>query len=304
MAEIKWIKITTNMFDDEKIQLIDAMPERDTIFYIWIRLLVQAGKTNAGGYIFLSEKVPYTDEMLSTIFRRPLNSVRLALKTLNDFGMIQISEEHFIKITNWEKHQNVDEMDKIREQTRERVAKHRAKQKEIEAPAKNEVLPCNDERNVTVTLRNDIEEEVEEDKEKEKDNTTTATDAKVPSEMRDESFKRVMKEFEQCMYPPGGHEGEEISKWLDDIESDAIIIAIHEACEHNAKTLAYLESIIRNWFAKGLKTKAQVEHYQQEWQKKKRPYSTYKKPIPGAASNQRQYDANKLEEQLLARGNG
>ncbi|MBN3374799.1 hypothetical protein CF087_22550, partial [Clostridium botulinum] len=33
MAEVKWIKITTNMFDDEKIKLIDAMPERDTVHY-------------------------------------------------------------------------------------------------------------------------------------------------------------------------------------------------------------------------------------------------------------------------------
>jgi phage replisome organizer, putative, N-terminal region len=82
MAEVKWIKITTNMFDDEKIKLIDAMPERDTIHYIWIRLLVQAGKTNANGYIFLNENVPYTEEMLSTIFNRPLNSVRLALKNI------------------------------------------------------------------------------------------------------------------------------------------------------------------------------------------------------------------------------
>lgn len=32
MSEIKWIKITTNMFEDEKIKLIDAMPERDTIY--------------------------------------------------------------------------------------------------------------------------------------------------------------------------------------------------------------------------------------------------------------------------------
>jgi predicted phage replisome organizer len=103
MAEIKWIKITTNMFDDEKIKLIDAMPERDTIFYIWMRLLVQAGKTNAAGYIFLNENIPYSEEMLSTIFNRPINSVRLALQSLKGFGMIEIAENNFIKIANWKK---------------------------------------------------------------------------------------------------------------------------------------------------------------------------------------------------------
>ncbi|MBY6835792.1 phage replisome organizer N-terminal domain-containing protein, partial [Clostridium botulinum] len=101
LAEVKWIKITTNMFDDEKIKLIDAMPERDTVHYIWIRLLVQAGKTNANGYIFLNDNVPYTEEMLSTIFNRPLNSLRFELKVLKDFGMIQIQEDKLIRITNW-----------------------------------------------------------------------------------------------------------------------------------------------------------------------------------------------------------
>ena len=98
MSDIKWIKITTNMFEDEKIKLIDAMPERDTIHYIWIRLLVQAGKTNSNGFIFLNENIPYTEEMLSTIFCRPLTSIRLALKTLKDFGMIEIDEDNLIKI--------------------------------------------------------------------------------------------------------------------------------------------------------------------------------------------------------------
>lgn len=118
LAEVKWIKITTNMFDDEKIKLIDAMPERDTVHYIWMRLLVQAGKTNSNGYIFLNDNVPYTEEMLSTIFNRPLNSLRFALKVLRDFGMIQIQEDKLIKIANWSKHQNIEGMEKVRQQTR------------------------------------------------------------------------------------------------------------------------------------------------------------------------------------------
>ncbi|CDH89522.1 Phage replication initiation [Clostridium botulinum B str. Eklund 17B (NRP)] len=126
------------MFEDEKIRLIDAMPERDTIHYIWIRLLVQAGKNNANGFIFLSESIPYTDEMLSTIFCRPLTSIRLALKTLKDFGMIEVDEDNLIKITNWEKHQNVEGLDKVREQNRIRAKNYRDKKKQLKAADENE----------------------------------------------------------------------------------------------------------------------------------------------------------------------
>ncbi|QDY26205.1 phage replisome organizer N-terminal domain-containing protein [Clostridium botulinum] len=174
LAEVKWIKITTNMFDDEKIKLIDAMPERDTVYYIWMRLLVQAGKTNANGYIFLNDNVPYTEEMLSTIFNRPLNSLRFALKVLRDFGMIQIQEDKLIKITNWSKHQNIEGMEKVRQQTRERVAKHRAKKKELLEETKKQSCKNNDnKKNVMLheTLSNgrdidieDIDIEIKEDR--------------------------------------------------------------------------------------------------------------------------------------------
>lgn len=149
MAEIKWIKITTSMFDDEKIKLIEAMPDKDSILIIWIKLLLLAGKVNQGGNIYLSETIPYTDEMLSTVFNRPLNTVRLALETFRKFGMIECNVTS-IFIVNWNKHQSIDILDKIREDTRKRVQKFRAKTPLIEAKTSN------DNSNVTVTLRNDI----------------------------------------------------------------------------------------------------------------------------------------------------
>lgn len=125
MAEVKWIKLSTSMFEDEKIRLIEALPEADTILIIWVKLLAQAGKTNASGYIYLNENIPFTDEMLATIFNRPIGTVRLALKTFEQFGMIEINDNNLISIANWEKHQNLDGLEKIREQNRLRKQKER-----------------------------------------------------------------------------------------------------------------------------------------------------------------------------------
>jgi len=125
MAEVKWIKITTNMFDDEKIKLIESMPERDTILIVWIKLLTLAGRCNASGHLILSDTIAYTDEMLSTIFNRPLSSLRLALEVFSKFNMIECSET--IQIANWEKHQNAEGLEKIREQNRLRKQRQREK---------------------------------------------------------------------------------------------------------------------------------------------------------------------------------
>src|SRR5699024_8829331 len=115
------------MFDDEKIKLIEQMPDADTILVVWVKLLAQAGKTNSSGYIFLSENIPYTDEMLATIFGRPLSTIRLALKTFEDLGMIGIDDNSFVSITNWEKYQNIEGLDRIKEQNRLRQQRYRDK---------------------------------------------------------------------------------------------------------------------------------------------------------------------------------
>lgn len=116
------------MFDDSKIKYIEALPERDTIITIWIKLLTLAGKYNEQGYIMLSENLPYNEEMLANEFNRPLNSIRLALQTFETLGMTEIVQG-VIKISNWEKHQNIEGLDKIREQNRLRKQKQRERQK-------------------------------------------------------------------------------------------------------------------------------------------------------------------------------
>ena len=155
VAEVKWIKLCTDVFDDEKILLIESMPEADSIIVIWFKLLCLAGKQNNGGVFALNDKVLYNDEMLAAIFRRPINVVRLDLSTFETFGMVEIINNVYT-IPNWEKHQNVDKMAELREQTRKRVAKHREKQK---------LLGCNVTCNDDVTLRNALEEERDKEKE-------------------------------------------------------------------------------------------------------------------------------------------
>ena len=126
-SEVKWIKIVTDIFDDEKILLIEAMPEADGIIVIWFKILCLAGKINNCGLLTMSDRIAYTDEMLAHIFRRPLNTVRLALKTFEQFGMIEIINDTIV-IPNWEKHQNVEKMVEIREYNR--LAKQRSRERQ------------------------------------------------------------------------------------------------------------------------------------------------------------------------------
>lgn len=165
MADVKWIKIAINMFDNRKIRQIETMPDGDSLLLIWVKLLCLAGNVNDGGYIYLTKEIPYTDEMLATQFNKPISTVRLALKTFEQFGMIEIIN-NMIFLSSWEKYQNTDKLTEIREQTRARVAKHREKQKLLAAGQLDgeSNVTCN----VTVTQGNALEEDIDIDKDKKK----------------------------------------------------------------------------------------------------------------------------------------
>lgn len=170
MAEVKWIKIAIDIFDNRKIAQIEAMPDGDAIIVIWIKLLCLAGSINDRGQIYLTQEIPYTEPMLATQFRRSPQTVHLALQTFEAFGMIEI-ENDILKVSNWERYQNVDALEKMREQNRKRVAKHREKVKAQALEDKSVTL-----QNITETLPTHYSNEIEEDKNQNQiqSNTTTA----------------------------------------------------------------------------------------------------------------------------------
>lgn len=174
MADVKWIKITTDIFDDEKILLVESMPEADSLIVIWFKLLCLAGKMNNSGVFMLNDKIAYTDKMLSTIFRRKETTVQLALKTFEQFGMIEIVDG-VITIPNWGKHQNLDQIEERNVYMKNYMAKYREKQKRLAGKTGSNVNApeeVNSKANCKVNSKvnvNSPEEERDKDKEEDKE---------------------------------------------------------------------------------------------------------------------------------------
>lgn len=128
-SDVKWIKITTDIFDDEKILLIESLPDAYAIIVVWFKLLCLAGKQNNSG-VFMMGQIAYTDKMLATIFRMKETTVQLALQTFEQFGMVEIVDG-IITIPNWGKHQNLDQLESRKEFMRNYMKEYRAKQKAL-----------------------------------------------------------------------------------------------------------------------------------------------------------------------------
>ena len=124
MKEIEWIKVSTNISRDEKIRALRGINKEFS--WIWICLLSLAGKTNDNGWIYVTKDLPYSKRDLADYCGTTIVMITRALDAFTQYEMIEY-DDGFVQIINWYKHQNGEALEKIREQTNERVRKHRAK---------------------------------------------------------------------------------------------------------------------------------------------------------------------------------
>ncbi|HDE7028805.1 TPA: phage replisome organizer N-terminal domain-containing protein [Staphylococcus aureus] len=244
MGEVSWIKLKVGMFDDSKIKYIEALPERDTIITIWVKLLTLSGKYNEQGYIMLSENLPYNEEMLANEFNRPINSIRLAIQTFETLGMIE-KVNGVIKVTNWEKHQSLDSKAKHKEKNKLRQQRYRERQKKL----------LEEKSNVTVTSRNDTEEEEEREEEREEEYKN--------KEEREGDFsssiKYIIANLDDKLTP---NQMEQLGFAIDDIGTNAFEI-VKVGVEYTKSKSAhggYLIKVLNNWAKENVKTKEDAEN--------------------------------------------
>lgn len=128
MKNVQWIKITTDMFDNRKIRHLRKLPEGNNIVLIWVMLLTMAGRCNADGRIYLTENIPYTPKMLADELDFEENTVRLALEALERLNMV-VNIDGELAIAGWEEYQNVEGMERVREQAKKRMRNFRERKR-------------------------------------------------------------------------------------------------------------------------------------------------------------------------------
>ncbi len=189
MADVKWIKITTDIFDDEKILLIESLPDSYAIITVWFKLLCLAGKQNNSG-VFMMGRIPYTEKMLATIFRMKEATVTMALQTFEQFGMVEIVDG-VITIPNWGKHQNLDQLESKKEYMRNYMKEYREKQKALTAGKPS--CKTNGKTNVSQA---DKEEDKEKDKDLEEDIKKKKKKEKAQSASPLTLFEKIYSEYD------------------------------------------------------------------------------------------------------------
>ena len=185
MAEVQWIKLYIDMFDRRKINKIRRLPDGDKILLFWVMLLATAGKCNAGGMIYITERVPFTKEDLADEFDFETATIELALKAFEELDMIDVFDDGFISVRNWEKYQSADKLAEIRAKDRERKRLKRVQAKALLEESTDVYGKSTDVPHIEV--------EVEKEQEKDLDIFTTTTTEAAPT------LTEVYMYFRSCM---------------------------------------------------------------------------------------------------------
>lgn len=274
---MKWIKLATNIFDQGKIKLIMRMPAGDTIIAIWLQILTHCGKECQDGILRISNEVPYTADMLAMIFGREPATMKLALETFQQLKMIEVIDGVYC-LPNWNKYQSPDKYEINRAKDRKRLQEWRKKQKEKSGLPQILTSSNNETFHETFQKRNETgtEIEVEEDKDKEleeeldiegttknKNNCLSAaaafnnTFSKTELLTRNHSKQspvgvKTVDFYNKNVFPlSSSYERERLLDLADEYGDEWCIAACKEAIDHQARSIAYIDKVLRTWRAKG-----------------------------------------------------
>ena len=101
---LKWIKLKTDIFTNDKMLLLDTY--EDGIYYqmIWLKLLCLAGRKENHGVFMMRDGRGYSVPMLSHILSVDEGTLEDALLVFEELCMIN-TEDGIIKILGWREHQ-------------------------------------------------------------------------------------------------------------------------------------------------------------------------------------------------------
>ena len=270
-----WIKLSTATFDDEKIRIIETLPDGKTILVIWLKLLCLAGKTDNDGVFRLTKNIPYNEDLLANVLRENVATVRFALKTFIDMEMMEKIEGAYA-LSNWTKYQSeTGAIEAAKAKKHERQKRWREKQKSLllqGTSGKRDVSetsprPSTDVKETHTELEEEKELEEELDIEgttsKNKNNCLAAAAAFNNNFSKTELLTRnhgkqspvgvkTVDFYNKNVFPlSSSYERERLLDLADEYGDEWCIAACKEAIDHQARSIAYIDKVLRTWRAKG-----------------------------------------------------
>ena len=149
-----WLKLKRDFFKRHDIQIIEDMPNGKDYILFYVKLLCES--VDHDGRLRFNEEIPYNEEMLSTITRTNIDTVRSAIKIFTQLQMMEMLDDGTIFM------REVQKMLGSESYWAERSRVYRAKQKCL--TSSNE---CQTRQGKSIDIDKDLDLDLDIEKEKE-----------------------------------------------------------------------------------------------------------------------------------------
>ena len=233
-----WVKLATNMFDNKKIKQIEVAPKGKQMLLLWVRLICLAGTINDGGRVYVTKGVPYTNKGLAVELNESVAVVDAAMKLFREYKMIDIDEEHGLYLVGWEKHQNIEGLERIKEQNRLRKQRQRERDK-LDASCENDDI-CH------VTSR-DVHSEVTQQNKNKKENKNRENNNSLSFSLSCHGVtENVTQLYEQKIGLLDARSAERLAALLEQYGEKRVVDGIRIANERRARTIGYVAKCVES----------------------------------------------------------
>lgn len=151
-----WLKLPKNFFDRNDIKVIESQKKGSQYIVFYLKLLTQS--IEYSGDLRFNEKIPYNDEMLSTVTNTDIDTVRQAMKLFENLDLLVIDQNQTIHMVETQKMLGSETASTIRSR------KSRAKANAKIGHEKSKTLQCNNNAtncNTEIDIELDKELELE-----------------------------------------------------------------------------------------------------------------------------------------------
>lgn len=273
-----WLKLKRDFFKRHDITILESMPNGKEYSLFYLKLMLES--IDHEGMLRFSEQIPYNEQMLAAITNTNVDTVRSAIKVLEQLKLLEILDDATIYMTEVENMiGSASNSDGAR-----RIRRYRENQKALQNVTPL-VTNCNESKSIEKDIELDKELELdintkEDDKEKcQPTSGFTSAPGKI-SKHKYGSFKNVLLTEEEYNKLTAMENGEKAIEYLSNYR---------EYKGYKAKS-DYLA--IRKWVFDALK---------EEEQKKARMSGNYSKPNTFTAGD-RSYEEMMLDADAKAGG--
>ena len=235
-----WLKLKEDFFDEDVISWLEEQENGKEYCLFYLKLCLKSLKTDGTLIRSVGDLlIPYDAKKLSEITRTDIDTVRVAMKVLEEIGLIQILDNGEIYLTQLEK------MVGSETSKAESMRKLRAKRKE-EGNIVTKMLPR--DRDKSIEYR-DIDKDI--------DITTTIINNNIYDYLQENGFVLSSIHYEI------------VQQWED---NDLTRYAIKQAVLNNKYNIKYVDSILNSYKKNNITTIQQAKEQEEEFNAKKENY--------------------------------